>query len=438
MTSSHSDLLQRARKHLIRYCRTWQAPVIVSGRGSTVVDVDGREYLDFTSGQMCATVGHNHPRVVKALEQSAQRILHLNSTLLAPETIELGERLAALLPPPLSMSIFLNTGSESNEIALKLAKLFTGRFETVGLTRSFHGLTGGAGSSTYAIARRGHGPALPGFALPAPYCYRCPVRSTFPGCDFLCLRAGFELVDAESVGSLAACIVEPVISAGGLIDPPPGYLAALKAECGKRGMIYILDEAQTAFGRLGTMFAFEQDGGPPDILTLSKTFGGGIPVAATVTSPEIEARAVQNGFFHITSHVSDPMPSLVGLAVLDLIQEEKLADAARTNGEYFLNGLKALARRYEIIGDVRGRGLLIGVEFVRDRATKAPAEEAGAKITKECLARGLMINIVQFPGSLSVWRIAPPLTTTRAEIDRALGIIESSIKAVVDDSVSGT
>ena len=250
MTTSQTDLLERARKHLIRYCRTWQPPVIASGRGSTVVDVDGREYLDFTSGQMCATIGHNHPRMVEALEMSGRRILHLNSTLLAPETIELAERLASILPPPLSMSIILNTGSESNEIALKMAKLATGRFETVGLTRSFHGLTGGAGSSTYAIARRGHGPALPGFALPAPYCYRCPVRSEFPGCDFLCLRAGFDLVDAESVGSLAACIVEPIISAGGLIDPPRGYLAALREECRKRGMIYILDEAQTAFGRL--------------------------------------------------------------------------------------------------------------------------------------------------------------------------------------------
>ena len=431
MTLSQSELLERARKHLIRYCRTWQAPVIVSGRGSTVVDVDGREYLDFTSGQMCATIGHNHPRVVEALEACARRILHLNSSLLSPETIELGERLASILPPPLSMSIFLNTGSESNEIALKLAKLVTGRFETVGLTRSFHGLTVGAGSSTYAIARRGHGPALPGFALPAPYCYRCPVRSTFPGCDYLCLRAGFELVDAESVGSLAACIVEPIISAGGLIDPPRGYLTALREECRKRGMLYILDEAQTAFGRLGTMFAFEQDGGAPDILTLSKTFGGGIPIAATVTSPEIEARAVDNGFFHITSHVSDPMPSLVGLAVLDLIEKENLAEAARKQGEQFASGLRALAKRYEIIGDVRGRGLLLGVEFVRDRESKEPAEDEGAKITRECLNRGLLISIVHFPGSMSVWRIAPPLTTTRAEIDRALEIIESSIRAVV-------
>jgi len=179
------------------------------------------------------------------------------------------------------------------------------------------------------------------------------------------------------------------------------------------------------------MFAFEQDGGPPDILTLSKTFGGGIPIAAAVTSPEIEARAVENGFFHITSHVSDPMPSLVGLAVLDLIKEEKLVVAAREQGAHFISGLRELARRYEIIGDVRGRGLLIGVEFVRDRRSKEPGEVEGAKITQECLSRGLLVNIVQFPGSLSVWRIAPPLTTTRAEIDRALGIIESSIRAVV-------
>lgn len=431
LNTRHGELIALANKRLIRYCRSWNPPVIERGQGTTITDVDGKEYLDFTSGQMCATIGHNHPAVVNAIKESTERILHLNSTLLCPETIELGDGLALMLPESLRKALFLSTGSESNEVALKLAKLATERFEVIGLTKSYHGLTFGAGSHTYAIGRKGHGPLLPGFALPAPYCYRCPVNQVYPGCDFLCLQVGFNLIDQASVGSLAACIVEPIISAGGLIDPPQGYFEVLKKECEQREILLILDEAQTAFGRLGSMFAFEQENFIPDILTLSKTFGGGIPLSATVTSNDIEEKALQNGFYHITSHISDPMPSFVALAVLEVIKKENLIDAARENGDYFIQGLRRLAGQYDIIGDVRGRGLLVGVEFVRDRETKEPAEEEAARITRECSDRGLIVNIVQFPGSLSVWRVAPPLTVSRDELDRGLSIIEDSIKEVV-------
>ncbi len=428
--SGHEGWLKKAQAHLIRYGGEWAPPLIVRGSGASLIDIDGREYLDFSSGQMCATLGHNHPRVVEAVKASADRVMHLNSLMLSPETIELAERLASLLPRPLSKCIFLSTGSESNEVALKLAKHATGRFETIGLTLSFHGLTSGAGSGTFSVGRKGHGPILPSFALPAPYCYRCPVDRTFPGCEFLCLRVGMSLIDAESAGSLAACLAEPIISAGGVIVPPPGYFPALRDACSRRGAVLIIDEAQTAFGRLGTMFSFEQDGAVPEILTLSKTLGGGIPISAAVTSPELEEKALKNGFYHITSHVSDPLPSAVALAVLDTIVEEDLLGRSKQMGEYFLGALHELAKRHEVIGDVRGQGLLIGVEFVKDRATKEPAEEEGARITRECLRCGLVISIVRFPGSQSVWRIAPPLTTTKEEFDRALDIIDDSIGSV--------
>jgi 2,2-dialkylglycine decarboxylase (pyruvate) len=430
MSTQKAELIDKANQFLIRYCTDWKEPVVEWGRGATIRDVDGRDYLDFSSGQMCATLGHNHPRVIQAIQENMERVMHLNSTMLGPETIELAERLAGLLPEPLKKSIFLSTGSESNEVALKLAKHSLCRFEVVGLAKSFHGLTLGSGSCTYSVARQGHGPVLPGFALPAPYCYRCPVESSFPECDFLCLRFGFAQVDAQSVGSLAACLAEPVISAGGIIEPPPGYFPALKSACDKRGMLLILDEAQTAFGRMGSMFAFEQDGAHPDILTLSKTLGGGIPISGTVTSEEIENKARNEGFFHITSHVSDPLPSAVALAVLDIIQEENLVLAAKEKGEYLMGRLESFAEKYDIIGDVRGRGLLIGVEFVRNRMTKEPAEEEGAKITQECMNRGLSVNIVRFPGSASVWRMAPPLTVTQDELDHGLEIIEQSIQTV--------
>ena len=195
--------------------------------------------------------------------------------------------------------------------------------------------------------------------------------------------------------------------------PPPGYFPRLKQLCEARGMLLILDEAQTAFGRVGANFAFEQDGVVPDLLTVSKTLGGGIPLAAAVTSAELEQTCYERGFVHVTSHVSDPLPAAVGLAVLEVLRSERLAERALALGERLAAGLRDLQQRHEVIGDVRGRGLLWGVELVRDRASRAPHPELGAKVTRRCLELGLSMNIVALPGLASVWRIAPPLDGER-------------------------
>jgi len=304
----------------------------------------------------------------------------------------------------------------------------TGNFEVVGLTHSYHGLTGGAGASTYAAGRRGYGPAGVGtMAIPAPNSYRCPIRHCLDRCDLTCLESGFDLVDSQSVGALAACIAEPIISAGGVIVPPPGYFPRLQELCQARGMLLILDEAQTGLGRLGTQFAFEQDGAIPDILTLSKTLGGGLPLAATITSDDIEETCYENGFLHLTSHQSDPLPAAVGLAVLEVLARENLAQRAADMGARLRSGLEQLQQRYETIGDIRGRGLLLGVEIVKDRHSRQPNAELGGAITGRCLELGLNMNIVNFPGQSSVWRIAPPLTVASEEIDEALTILEQAI-----------
>jgi 2,2-dialkylglycine decarboxylase (pyruvate) len=357
--------------------------------------------------------------------------------MLSEEVVRLAARLAELLPAPLEKAIILNTGSESNEIAMRMAKLATGRFEIVGLDQSFHGLTAGVASVTYSVGHRGYGPQLPGtFALPAPYAYRCQIRRETeerPGCgscDGACLERGFELFDASSAGALAGTIAEPVLSAGGVIDPPPGYLRRLAEATRARGGLLIVDEAQTGFGRLGTMFGFEQDGVVPDIVTVSKTLGGGLPIAATVVSAELEEQVVERGFVHVTSHVSDPLPAAVGLAVLDVVIEEDLPSRARVMGARLRAGLEELATRHEVIGEVRGRGLLLGVELVTDRGSREPAEDLGGRATDECLARGLSMNIVRHVGANSVWRIAPPLTVSEAEIDLALSIMDESLTAV--------
>ena len=426
MSNSHE-------RHLIRYGMPFAAALIASANGTILYDETGREILDFTSGQMCSTLGHNHPNIVAAIKRVCDEgALHLFSGMLSPAVVDLAGRLASLLPEQLDKVMLLSTGGEANEAALRMAKLHTGRHEVVGLTGSWHGMTAGAAASTYVAGHRGYGPAVPGtMALPAPNCFRCPIRHCRDACDTTCLEVGMAMIDAQTTADgPAAVIAEPVQSSGGVIVPPDGYFEKLQAMCEARGALLILDEAQTAFGRLGRNFAFEATGAVPDILTLSKTLGGGLPLAATVTSSAIEEDCYRKGFIHLTSHVSDPMPAAVGLAVLDTLETEALNARALTMGAYLKDGLLALQQRHECIGDVRGMGLLLGVELVRDRASRTPDPETGRAVTDRCLAHGLSMNIVSVGGMAAVWRIAPPLTVSTDEIDRALTILDEALTEV--------
>ena len=419
-------------EHLIRYGMPFAPSLIAKARGTVLWDTAGREYLDFTSGQMCATLGHNHPRIVEAIHAACEGALHLYSGMLSPPVVALSQRLAALLPPHLSRSLFLSTGAEANEAALKLAKLHSGRYEVVGFTGAWHGMTSGALAVNYVAGRQGYGPTIPGaLAIPAPNAYRCPIRHCQGTCDATCLDVGFDMVDAQSTGSLAALIAEPVESSGGVIVPPDGYWQKVKEHCDKRGMLLIFDEAQTAFGRLGRNFAFEHFGVEPDMLTLSKTLGGGLPLSATVVSEAVEADCHAKGFIHPTSHVSDPLPAQVALAVLDVLAEEALPERALVMGEHLAAGLRHLQDRHEVIGDVRGFGLLQGVELVKDRATRAPDAATGRAITARCMELGLSMNIVSVGAMAAIWRIAPPLTVTREEIDRGIAILDQAIGEVL-------
>src|SRR5256885_1714657 len=419
-------------RSLIRYARHFAPFIVARARGAWIETTDGRRILDFTSGQICSTIGHNHPRIVAAVRHSLDQVIHLNSWMLSEPVLALAERLTGLVPPGLGKVILLNSGGEANEVALRLAKMHTGRFEIVGLTRSWHGLQAGVASLNLAGGHAGYGPLMPGsLTLPAPYAYRCPIRHCQGACDCTCLEAGFEVVDQQSVGSLCAVIAEPVLSAGGILVPPPDYFARLREMCDTRGMLLILDEAQTGFGRLGTMFGFELYGVLPDILSVSKTLGGGVPLGATLTSPEIEEDCYRKGFMHVTSHVSDPLPAAAGLAVIDVIEEQGLVEQTRQRGTYLLAQLRELQERHEQIGDVRGQGLLVGVELVEDRETKQPAEALGVAVSDECLRCGLSMNIVRSTGpSLNCFRMAPPLPVTEAEIDTAVGIVDQALTTV--------
>lgn len=419
-------------EHLIRYGMPFVPRLIAKARGTLIWDTEDREILDFTSGQMCATIGHNHPRIVAAIREACEGALHLFSGMLSPPVVALSQRLAALLPERLSKVLFLSTGAEANEAALKMAKLHTGNFEVAGYTGSWHGMTSGALSVNYVAGRKGYGPMVPGsLVLPAPNAYHCPVRHCRKACDGTCLEVGFDMVDALSTGALAALIAEPVESSGGVIVPPEGYWQKVKQHCEKRGMLLIFDEAQTAFGRLGRDFAFQHFGVEPDMLTVSKTLGGGLPLSATIVSETVEADCHAKGFVHVTSHVSDPLPAQVGLAVLDVLAEEDLNARALAMGEYLSAGLRHLQDRHEIIGDIRGFGLLQGVELVKDRETREPDLMTGRAITRRCIELGLSMNIVTLGAMAAIWRIAPPLTVSHQEIDRAIAILDQAITEVL-------
>jgi 2,2-dialkylglycine decarboxylase (pyruvate) len=423
----------RRAGQLIRYGGAFFDDLIVRAEGSYVETAEGRRVLDFTAGQICATVGHNHPRVGAAIRQALDEVVHLNSWMLSPPVLELAETLLATVPAPLERAMFLSTGGESVEAAVRMAKLRTGRFEVASLTRSWHGLTGGAASLTLAAGHRGYGPVMPGsFALPAPYAYRCPVRHCDGDCDCTCLEAGFDLFDQASVGSPAAVVAEPVLSAGGVIVPPPGYFARLAELCTERGMLLVLDECQTGLGRLGTMYGFELYRLVPDFLVLSKTLGGGIPIGAVLTSAAIEEDCFDRGFLHVTSHVSDPLPAAAAKAVLQVVRDEDLPGRARRSGERLLGHLRELQGRHETVGDVRGVGLLCGLELVEDRDSRRPAERLGLELSEECERRGLSINLVRggSGGAANCLRMAPPLTVRDDEIDLAADILDSSLAAL--------
>ncbi len=430
------ELEDAAAEFLVRYGGDTFANLFTEAKGTIVKDNKGREYLDFTSGQMCATIGHNHPAIVEAVNRAGRKAFHLFSGMIPEVVVELARVMARdWLPGNLKKSIFVNTGSESNEVALRMAKMYTGGYEVVAVGGSWHGVTGAASSVSLASDRKGYGVPTPGvFVIPEPNAYRPYIPgATEDEAALANLELGLKMFDMQSTGRGAAFIIEPIISAGGVLVPPKSFMQALRKAADDRGMLLIFDEAQTAFGRIGTRTGSEFHGVVPDIMSMSKTLGGGLPVAAVSTTAAIEEVIHAKGFNFYTSHVSDPLMAEVGLAVLGVISREKLVERSRAMGGYMRGRFEDLQRRYEVIGDVRGAGLLLGVELVKDRASRAPAHDLGARTTRKCFEKGLSMNIRRRPERGSVWRIAPPLTVSTEEIDKAMDIIEGALRESLDE-----
>ncbi|KAL2423968.1 2,2-dialkylglycine decarboxylase [Exophiala dermatitidis] len=420
------QLKATAEERLANYGTKFEKDIITGSKGLYVFTANGHKVLDWTSGQMSCLIGHGHPEIVSTIHDHAAQLDHLFSGMLSPPVINLAQRLTSILPKGLDKAFFLSTGGESNEAAIKMAKVYTGKFEIVGLGASWHGVTAQALGTQYHFGRKGQGPLMPGMhMLPPPNSYRSIFRKPDGSYDWETeLDYGWDLIDRASCGSLAACIVECIQSSAGMHVLPPGYLKALKKHCEKRGMLLIVDEAQTGIGRCGDLFAINHEDVVPDILTLSKTLGNGLPLSAVVMSSEIERVCTERDFCFYTTHVNDPLPAAVGDKVLEIVLRDNLVENSRKMGLHLRAGLEKLKSRYGCIGDVRGRGLMAGVEIVSDRENKAPAVELGRKLADKMYELGLWANLSSHSSFSGVFRIAPPIVITKEQLDQGLEIME--------------
>ena len=417
-----AELLEISRKYEPP-CMADQVPVVWDhGERVWVWDVDGNEYLDFTSGVLVTNLGHSHPAHAEAIQKQAGRLMNCYS-FPTPERVTLSKRLTDLLPENIDQTFLLTTGAEATEAALRIAKRHTGKHEILSFYGGFHGRTYGpisvAGSSK---TKRQFGPQLPGGILaPFPYFYRDFYKSeTEEECGERCLEALDRIIDATSTGDLGAVITEPYQGGAGFIFPPDGWLKKLEKWAYDRGLLFILDEVQSSFGRTGKLFAMDWDGLKPSMVCLGKGIGSGMPASALAgESAVFESMGV--GEMSSTCG-GNPLASAASHAVLDVMEQEKLPENALKVGEYMMGRFGELQKKYPSLGDVRGKGLVIGLEFVKDPETREPDPELTSQVLLRGGGNGLLLGKVGLHGN--VVRIAPPLVITEAEAGLGIDIID--------------
>lgn len=413
------DTKQQYTRFILPVVAQGVEPIVVArASGRTVTDVEGRNYLDCFSGISVVNAGHNHPRVIAAARKQMEELVHCCSYVYhVPVVGQLAEKLAAITPGDLRKSFFSNSGAEANEGALRLAKQATGRREIVALTHGFHGRTIGTLSVTGNSARKKHnGPYLSGVAFgPAPYCYRCPLGLTYPSCDVACAQALKDVIALQTGDDVAAFLVEPVLGEGGILAPPPEYFTVAAEIFHERGALFVVDEVQSGFGRTGKLFAIEHStGAQPDIITLAKGIASGFPLGALVAR-EPCSDAMKPGD-HLSTFGGNPISCAAALANIAVIEEEGLVDNAAQRGQQLLERFRTLQEQCPLIGDVRGLGLMIGLELVRDRQTKEPAAAEAKAIRAAMRERGILVGVGGVLGN--VVRIQPPLSITADECER--------------------
>ncbi len=400
--------------------------VMARGRGAYVWDVDGNKYLDFTSGIAVTNTGHCHPEVVAAIKEQAERFLHMSGTdFYYPVQIELAETLNRIVPiSEPTLVFFTNSGAEAVEAAIKLARYATKRPHILAFRNAFHGRTMGAVSLTASkvVQRRGFGPLLPEVThVDYGYCYRCPINLTYPACDIACVqRIEDDLFRAEvPPDEVAAIFVEPIQGEGGYVVPPPGWMEALRALCDRHGILLVADEVQTGFGRTGKMFAMEHFGVEPDIVTVAKGIASGLPLGAMIARKRLMTWPPGA---HASTFGGNPVACAAALATIRLLEEGLVENAARV-GAYMLQRLREMQERHPSMGDVRGLGLMIGVELVRDRQTKARAANLRDWVVQRAFEKGLLL----LGAGVNVVRFMPPLIITEEIADEGLAIFEEAL-----------
>ncbi|UCG36014.1 MAG: acetyl ornithine aminotransferase family protein [Candidatus Bathyarchaeota archaeon] len=397
---------------------------IQSGKGCIIRDVDGNEYIDFNSGLVCLNVGHSHPKVVAAIRSQLDRFLHYSVTdFLYREVVDVAEKLVRITPGKGAKKVFFgNSGAEAVEAGAKMARWHTRKPRYIAFVGAFHGRTFGGMSFTASkpVQRRHFFPLVSGVThVPYGYCYRCPFKLSFPDCNYWCV----DFIDEHVLKKyappeeVAAFVFEPIQGEGGYVAPPPEYFKKLKKLADKYGILMMDDEVQAGMGRTGKWFAIEHWGVEPDIVCIAKSIAGGMPLGAAVARASIMD---WEGGSHASTFGGNPVSCAAASAVIDTIEGNRLMENAAKQGSHIMRRLGELKEECEIVGDVRGKGLMIGMELVEDKVSKKPAAKKAGEIMKRSWQRGVAVITC----GKSTIRIAPPLIITRELVDAALEIIE--------------
>ena len=399
------------------------------GEGLYVWDVEGKRYLDFFGGILTTSVGHNSPRVVEAVREQVGKLIHSSTLYPNANHVALAEKMAEITPGRLQMSFFTNSGSEANETAIVAAQTYTDNREIVALRHAYSGRT----SLTMSVTAHSNWKLGKSFSPDIkhainPYCYRCPLKLSYPSCGVACAQDIEDVIRTTTSGRIAAFMAEPIQGVGGFITPPPEYFKIAVEIARHYGGVFICDEVQTGFGRTGTYwFGISHWDVEPEIMTMAKGIANGLPMGNTITEPQV-AQAMAGKGLSLSTFGGNPVSTAASLATIETIEEEAPPYAIAILGDQLRSGLERLGEKYPLIGDVRGKGLMQGIEFVLDRKTKEPAPQAVGQLFEESRARGLLIGKGGLYGN--VIRIAPPLTASAEQIDEAIEILDHALAAV--------
>jgi 4-aminobutyrate aminotransferase-like enzyme len=421
------EIVRKHKDYLFNCVATYyKDPLVLDhGKGQYLCDVDGKQYLDFLGGIVTISVGHANEKVTSKIKAQIDRLQHASTLFPSEPIVALAEKMAQIAPGKLQKSYFTNSGSEANEVAVLTARMHTGNYDLIALRHGYSGHTQLAKSLTGLGTWRKAGIVPFGIVhAPGPYCYRCPYGLSYPSCDLHCAKDVEDVIKTSTGGAVAGFLAETIQGLGGVVVPPPGYFKIVANIVRNYGGLFISDEVQTGFGRTGKRwFGIEHWEVEPDIMTCAKGMANGVPIGCTITQPEI---ADSYKGLTISTFGGNPVTCVAAKATIDLIEEDRLMDNAETAGKRFRDGLDALKEKHPSIGDVRGMGLMQGVELVKDRKTKEPASDLANKVLERARANGLVIG----KGGLyaNVLRMSPPLNIPAADIDQAVAILDKSLE----------